>query len=102
MSEIDAVPTGVPAPLPGFGPVAPQERIETLDIVRGFAVFAILVVNWSTDADYDLEPWKGFDGAPDLTDVRGPMWIMGERREVVKSEMRGSSRPFSRLLSRPP
>jgi len=25
-----------------LAPVAPQERIETLDILRGFAIFAIL------------------------------------------------------------
>lgn len=37
-------------PLPAFGPVQQSERIETLDILRGFALFAILVVNWTADS----------------------------------------------------
>ncbi|HEX9597515.1 MAG TPA: heparan-alpha-glucosaminide N-acetyltransferase domain-containing protein, partial [Anaerolineales bacterium] len=50
--ETSASVNGVTAPLPGFGPVAPQERIETLDILRGFALFCILVVNWSVDVGW--------------------------------------------------
>lgn len=38
--------------LPGFGPVAPFERIETLDILRGFALLGILLVNMTMDL-----PW---------------------------------------------
>lgn len=63
---MDITPTApVVAPLPGFGPVVVQERIETLDIVRGFALLAILLVNWSTDLLWVLEPWAGWTGAPD-------------------------------------
>lgn len=29
-----------------MGPVAPEERVEVLDVVRGFALFGILVANW--------------------------------------------------------
>jgi len=65
MSEKDGVPTAVTAPLPGFGPVAPQERIETLDILRGFAIFAILVVNWSVDLLWSVSPWTGWTGMAD-------------------------------------
>ena len=43
MSERDVVGTDVTAPLPGFGPVAPRERIETLDFLRGFAIFGIIL-----------------------------------------------------------
>jgi len=45
------VPTFPTTPsLPAFGPVQQSERIETLDILRGFALFAILVVNWTADS----------------------------------------------------
>jgi uncharacterized protein len=52
MSEKDVIPTAVTAPLPSFGPVAPQERIEALDILRGFALFGILLANitWLLDS----------------------------------------------------
>ena len=62
MSEKDAVPTTVTAPLPGFGPVAPQERIETLDILRGWALFGILLVNMTDDLPWNYllsRQWTG-------------------------------------------
>ena len=49
MSEKDAVPTAVKAPHPGLGPVAPQERIEVIDILRGWAIFGMIFVNMSVD-----------------------------------------------------
>ncbi len=52
-------------PSPAFAPVAPQERIETLDIVRGAALFAILVVNWTVNTHWDNDVWEGFSGAAD-------------------------------------
>ena len=33
------------APLAGLGPTAPEERIDSLDILRGFALFGILWAN---------------------------------------------------------
>lgn len=65
MSEKAVVGKDVAAPLPGFGPVAPGARIETLDIVRGFALFCILVVNWSVNTLWDNDAWEGFSGAAD-------------------------------------
>ncbi len=55
----------VHAPPPAFAPVASQERIETLDIVRGVALLAILVVNWTVNAHWDNDVWEGFSGAAD-------------------------------------
>ena len=55
----------VHTPPPAFAPVAPQERIETLDIVRGVALFAILVVNWAVNTHWDNDVWEGFSGAAD-------------------------------------
>jgi len=55
----------LPRPATLTGPVAPQERIETLDILRGFAIFAILIVNWTTDLLWDVEPSAGWAGLAD-------------------------------------
>lgn len=65
MSEKAVIGEDVAAPLPGFGPAAPRARIETLDIVRGFALFCILVVNWSVNTLWDNDAWEGFSGAAD-------------------------------------
>jgi uncharacterized protein len=55
---------------PGQGPTGAGERIEALDVVRGFALFGILMVNlqyWfrSTPVRYELEPhpWPGLANA---------------------------------------
>jgi uncharacterized protein len=40
-----------PAPVPAAAPVAGAQRIETLDVLRGFAVLGILAVNISYFAD---------------------------------------------------
>ncbi len=37
-------------------PLSAPERIETLDILRGFAIFAILIVNWTTDLLWNVGP----------------------------------------------
>ena len=42
-------------------PVAIQERIQTIDIIRGFALFGILIINFTVDAG-KTEPWAGFTG----------------------------------------
>ena len=38
-------------------PIPPSERLVTLDVLRGFALFGILVVNWTLDWQPDSEPW---------------------------------------------
>ncbi len=42
-----------------LGPVTEQERIQTIDIIRGFALFGILIINFTVDAGL-TEPWEGF------------------------------------------
>ncbi|MBI2957191.1 MAG: DUF418 domain-containing protein [Acidobacteria bacterium] len=54
------------------GPVPPAERIETLDILRGFAIFAILIVNWTTDLLWDVEPAAGWAGLAD----KATFWLV--------------------------
>ncbi len=53
MPEQASIPTAIAEPAPGLGPVRAKERIETIDILRGFALFGILVVNM---ADFS---WSG-------------------------------------------
>jgi len=57
---------------PTIGPVSAQERIETLDILRGFAIFAILLVNWTTDLLWDVEPSVGWTGLAD----KATFWLI--------------------------
>ncbi len=54
------------AALPGFGPMAQPERIETLDILRGFALLCILIVNWVMNTLWNVGYWNGFMGTADI------------------------------------
>ena len=45
-------------------PVTLQERIQTIDIIRGFALFGILFINFTVDHG-KTEPWAGFTGFVD-------------------------------------
>ncbi len=58
----DEIPpaTGSAKCTPEIGPIQPKERIEILDVLRGFAIFGILLVTMtgfsgSADADW----WTG-------------------------------------------
>jgi uncharacterized protein len=43
---------------PGLGPVRAKERIETIDILRGFALLGVILVNtWAFQSFY-LLPWR--------------------------------------------
>ena len=103
---------GVSAPLPGFGPLAPQERIETLDILRGFALFCILVVNWTVNTLWDTDSWGGYGGAADqiafwiasflLDNKSWPMFAflfgLGFAIQMQRAEARGA--PFVATYTR--
>ena len=46
-----------------LGPVQAQERIQTIDIIRGIALFGILVINFTVDDS--VGPQVGFTGFSD-------------------------------------
>jgi uncharacterized protein len=49
---------------PTFQPVTLQERILTIDIIRGFALLGIIIVNFTVD-NAALQPWAGWTGIAD-------------------------------------
>ncbi|MCH8948556.1 MAG: DUF418 domain-containing protein [Acidobacteria bacterium] len=53
MPEQFSTPSTSAEPTPATGPVRPKERIEILDILRGFALFGVLLANMS-----DALPWS--------------------------------------------
>ncbi len=57
MPEQASVPTASPQPTPVLGPVRAKERIETIDILRGFALFGVILVNTWAFQSYFL-PWR--------------------------------------------
>lgn len=42
-------------------PIAPQERIQTIDIIRAFALFGVVIANFTTD-NRDVTPEEGRTG----------------------------------------
>ncbi len=48
MPEQPPVPAAIGEPTPVLGPVRPQERIETIDILRGFALFGVILARISS------------------------------------------------------
>lgn len=62
MAEQLGISAGSPAAAPTLSPVLPGERIEVLDILRGWAIFGVLLVNMTFDQDWsDLfdKLWSG-------------------------------------------
>jgi uncharacterized protein len=51
-------------PKQNLQPVALRERIQTIDIIRGFALFGILVVNFTVD-NGNVQPEEGWTGIAD-------------------------------------
>ncbi|MDA2913023.1 DUF418 domain-containing protein [Acidobacteriia bacterium AH_259_A11_L15] len=51
------MPVQESAPAPALGPVRPKERIETIDILRGFALLGVILVNTWAFQSWSL-PWR--------------------------------------------
>jgi uncharacterized membrane protein YeiB len=48
-----------------IGPVRPQERIQTIDIIRGIALFGILTIGFTVDNGANAPWWPGRSGFAD-------------------------------------
>jgi len=95
-----------------LAPVAAQERIETLDILRGFALFCIFVVNWCVNSLWDTDRWEGFSTGADriayeaitflLDEKSWPMFAfmfgLGFSIQMLRAEARGA--PFVATYTR--
>ena len=46
-------------------PVAIEERIQTVDFLRGFALLGIIIVNFTVD-NAALQPWAGWTGIAEI------------------------------------
>jgi uncharacterized protein len=57
MPEQASIPTAIAEPAPVLGPVRAKERIETIDILRGFALFGVILVNTWAFQRWSL-PWR--------------------------------------------
>ena len=51
-------------PKKNLQPVALEERIQTIDIIRGFALFGVLVLNFTVD-NRNVQPEEGWTGIAD-------------------------------------
>ena len=58
MSEQSSVPVSDTELTPALGPVRPKERIETIDILRGFALTGVLLINLR-NFDFFEQVWSG-------------------------------------------
>ena len=61
MEELTATLGNLPTDRAGPGPVAPPERIAALDILRGWAVFGILLMDIEVLYRPDQKTWSGID-----------------------------------------
>lgn len=106
MAEQLGISAGNPAPAPTIGPVLPGERIEVIDILRGWAIFGILLVNISHDVGWDYLLAKQWQGTVDriawtLVDIFGSgkfytlfsfLFGLGFALQMGRAESRGA--PF--------
>lgn len=68
--------TTLQAPVAGIGPVTQTERIESLDVLRGFAVLGILVMNIQSFSMIGAA-YKNPTAYGDLTGANYWVWLLG-------------------------
>lgn len=76
-----------------------------MDVLRGFALLCILIVNWTTDTKWDNDAWEGFSGVADqavwwtinilLNEKSRPMFTflfgLGFALQMERADARGAS-----------
>ena len=76
---------------PALGPVPPDQRIELLDVLRGFALFGVLVVNWErTSGSLDIAIQFLADGS--FYSIFSLLFGLGFAIQLMRAEAAG--RPF--------
>ncbi len=93
-------------------PVAVQERIQTIDIIRGFALFGILIINFSNDLPWPDAPSDGWNSIKDqivfwpvelfmlhkFVAIFGFLFGLGFSIQMLRAE--ASGRPFVAIYLR--
>ena len=74
-----------------LGPVQPQERIGVLDVVRGFALFGILQVNWGDFAG-SLGNILQFSAEGKMRTIYSFLFGLGFAIQLIRAQEKG--RPF--------
>jgi uncharacterized protein len=104
MPEQVSFPAASAEPTPVMGPTRPRERIEVLDILRGWAIFGMLVVNMSLDLGWAFlfaEQWPGtadrvvvhlvsFFASSKFWTLFSFLFGLGFALQMERSELRGS------------
>ena len=77
MPEQSSVPVVGTELAPALGPVRPQERIEILDVLRGFAIFGILLVTMTGFSGSAVADW--WTATPDRL-ATGLIFLLGQAK----------------------
>ncbi len=77
MPEQPPVPAAIAEPSPVMGPVRPKECIEILDVLRGFAIFGILLVTMTGFSGSAVADW--WTATPDRL-ATGLIFLLGQAK----------------------
>jgi uncharacterized protein len=76
-ASVSPEPTAAPVGLSALGPSAPRERIVAIDVLRGFALLGILLINIRSFAMIDAAFFNPYAAGP-ITKLDLAAWYLGE------------------------